>query len=348
MSKERSVYFDIIKAVNIILVVLAHCIQYGSGEAYSSKAFFNNPVFMFIYSFHMPLFMLISGYLFAFSVKNKKWNELIFIKFKQLIIPLFSWSFISLFISIGKIIAGVSSESITALWIAKKLISGFVLGPWFLWALWWCSFIVIIVRRFFKDSPIVYILGSLLTLVIPDSMNLSLYKFMWPFFLLAYVFNTYDYTNKLKKIYLNKFFIICTFIIFALLLSFYNYNSYIYTSGHSILGKNAAIQIYTDCFRFIVGLAGSISAIYLIYALMKVLPNMMKNIMSYIGQNTLGIYIISGIIIPELLAIAVASLRGINYLYVLVETAVVLCLSLFINAILKRFKTTNKLLLGGR
>ena len=70
MQKTRNVYIDIVKAVAIILVVFGHCIQYGSGSEFlSSTAFFENKVFIFIYSFHMPLFMLVSGYLFAYSLK---------------------------------------------------------------------------------------------------------------------------------------------------------------------------------------------------------------------------------------------------------------------------------------
>lgn len=59
---------DIIKGIAIILVVMGHCIQYGSGnDYYTSALFFEENIFKFIYSFHMPLFMLISGYVFGFS-----------------------------------------------------------------------------------------------------------------------------------------------------------------------------------------------------------------------------------------------------------------------------------------
>ena len=48
----------------IILVIIGHSIQYGSGSNFIEKQmFFNNYLFKFIYSFHMPLFIMISGYL---------------------------------------------------------------------------------------------------------------------------------------------------------------------------------------------------------------------------------------------------------------------------------------------
>ncbi len=346
--KERNIYLDLLKAINIILVVLGHCIQYGSGKDYALGTFFENPVFMFIYSFHMPLFMLISGYLFAFSLKSKDWKELLYIKFKQLIVPLACWSIISLFISIGKSVTGTSAESINVFWIIKKLLSGFIYGPWFLWAVWWCSLIIIFVRKFFSDSPVIYLLGTLFTLILPDTLNLSLYNFMWPYFLLAYIFNSYDYKSKFKKIYLSKPFIFSSFIIYGILLLFYNYDSYIYISGYNILKGDAITQIYNNCFRFTIGIFGSIVAMYLIYALMKVLPEKVKYLAGYLGKNTLGIYIISGIIIPDILGYITRSLTGINYICIFIETIGVLCLSIIINAVLKRFNATNKLLLGGR
>lgn len=70
---KRNSYLDIAKSLGIILVVIGHCIQYGSGSLYFEKElYFYNILFKFIYSFHMPLFMLISGYLFGY---NKIWGE---------------------------------------------------------------------------------------------------------------------------------------------------------------------------------------------------------------------------------------------------------------------------------
>ena len=61
MKKVKNQNIDILKGVAIFLVVFGHCIQYCSQGYFD---FFENKVFIFIYTFHMPLFMLISGYLF--------------------------------------------------------------------------------------------------------------------------------------------------------------------------------------------------------------------------------------------------------------------------------------------
>lgn len=348
MRKERNLYIDIIKAVNIILVIVGHCIQYGSGKEFLQGLFFENPIFIFIYSFHMSLFMLISGYLFSDSLESKRWNEVLLIKFKQLIIPLVSWSIFSLCIDVCKVLLGNISNSITAMWIIKKLISNFIYGPWFLWAIWWCSLVILIIKEFFNDSIIIYIFGCLLTFFLPDVLNLALYKFMWPFFLIAYMFNSYGWKNKMKKVYSDKYFIILVSVLFLVLLFFYDYDKYIYTSGYTIIGKNPITQIYNNFFRFAIGMVGSITIMYIIYALTNRLPRRVNCFLAYIGKNTLGIYIISGYIFTEILCTVTSQLKGINYFFIFIEALCILYTSIIVTVLFKKNKLTSRLLLGGR
>ena len=56
--KVRIHYLDSLKAILILLVVLGHAVQFNDTEHYA-----NSILFRFIYSFHMPLFFFISGYL---------------------------------------------------------------------------------------------------------------------------------------------------------------------------------------------------------------------------------------------------------------------------------------------
>ena len=65
----REIYLDIAKGISILLVILGHIIQYTS----LNNSFLNNEIWIFIYSFHVPLFMHISGQLLFKSLqKNKK------------------------------------------------------------------------------------------------------------------------------------------------------------------------------------------------------------------------------------------------------------------------------------
>lgn len=89
--KTRDTTLDFAKGFLIILVVLGHSIQFSLGPDWlESKQFFDNVVFKTIYSFHMPLFMLISGYLFYYSNK-KNLRTLMISKLKAIGIPMLSF-----------------------------------------------------------------------------------------------------------------------------------------------------------------------------------------------------------------------------------------------------------------
>ena len=95
MSQKRNITIDAIKAVAILLVVLGHSIQYGCGSEYlESNAYFQNPLFEYIYSFHMPLFAMISGYLFNQTVSKRSFIEVIINRVQRLLIPILSWQVI--------------------------------------------------------------------------------------------------------------------------------------------------------------------------------------------------------------------------------------------------------------
>ena len=349
MQKERNLYIDVLKALCIILVVLGHCVQYGAGKEYSDYGiFFGNPVFIFIYSFHMPLFMLISGFLFAYSVKNRSWLNVLITKGKQLLIPLAGWSIVSTLISIIKIICGVSTRKFSFIWLCQSLYSGFWGGPWFLWAMWWGIVAVILVRTLLKDNPLAYLLLIAGTFFIPDGICPAVYKFMLPFFILAYYFNAHGFSVKFKRVYMHPVFIIGCTLAFIGLIHLFNYDTYIYTSGFYIFTypSNAVMQIHNNVLRFAVGLFGSISFAYLVYALVRILPDFINRPLSALGRTTLGVYIISNYFFAEVLTRL--PIKELNYGYIILETAAITTVSVAITLLIQKFKYTNRLLLGGR
>ena len=83
---HRLHYIDNLKGVLILLVVLGHCIQC------TDLDFDHNAVFRYIYSFHMPLFMCVSG--FVSYKPDIKWQT-VQKRFRQLIIPFLAWAAVS-------------------------------------------------------------------------------------------------------------------------------------------------------------------------------------------------------------------------------------------------------------
>lgn len=67
MKKDRILWIDISKGIGIILVVIGHVVEsYHNSNLYLDNSLFKF-LFNFVYSFHMPFFMIISGYLLSKS-----------------------------------------------------------------------------------------------------------------------------------------------------------------------------------------------------------------------------------------------------------------------------------------
>lgn len=86
--KERIVYIDRLKGFAILLVVIGHVVQF----LYCPNKFDTNIVFRFIYSFHMPLFFILSG--MVTNLKLGSVEELcqkVKSRFLQLVVPFVLW-----------------------------------------------------------------------------------------------------------------------------------------------------------------------------------------------------------------------------------------------------------------
>lgn len=88
INRVRDKSFDVIKGILIYLVVLGHSIHLEFNDSS-----WNNSLFAFIYSFHMPLFIFISGYFLKSSLR-KQFCEMAISKIQRLIIPTVIYTFI--------------------------------------------------------------------------------------------------------------------------------------------------------------------------------------------------------------------------------------------------------------
>ena len=92
--KQRLEYIDILRAFAIFLVTLGHVLEYGGyGDGLLHGV---------IYSFHMPLFFAISGFVAAYSLRNdgnarldlRGFVYLVWKKFRFIMIPYFAWNLV--------------------------------------------------------------------------------------------------------------------------------------------------------------------------------------------------------------------------------------------------------------
>lgn len=83
--KDRIEFLDIAKAICIVLVVLGHLNPVPEPQAWAAFV-------KVIYSFHMPLFLFVCGFLFNGSYRNRNYFSFISRKFKHLMLPYFGAS----------------------------------------------------------------------------------------------------------------------------------------------------------------------------------------------------------------------------------------------------------------
>ena len=133
---ERDYSFDFIKGFLIILVVLGHSIY----SYYGNESWYN-PIFNIIYTFHMPLFIFVSGYFFQ-SCMRRSFPELVKHRFKRLLLPTMIYT------SILLLMFGVSVNfKLNSLWE----IYGILRTYWYLI----CLFVLTILYYIFLKSPVV-------------------------------------------------------------------------------------------------------------------------------------------------------------------------------------------------
>lgn len=336
--KERDVIIDAVKAFAIISVVVGHSIQYGfSADYLRSGAYFDNVLFKIIYSYHMPLFMLISGYLFAYSI-NRDWKSVIKKKSLSLLVPVFAWGAVKL---VKYIIWQIQNDDLTFEEAVIYYLDTSVRHLWFLWAIFWCSLIVLVVNRLFTDNLAIYTLIFVASFFVPDGLNLELYKFMYPYFVVGYLFNSKGFKNWIHP-YLNYKLLIVLGVVFGILISFYSYDSYIYTSGHSILRKNALHQMCINLYRYIIGFVGS-GLIILFFYIVVNLWALKLSLLTYIGRMTMGIYVIAGFIpLPDF----VNDIDHVNYWILMAETFYVIIASLILIQLIYKSNVLRRFLLG--
>ena len=348
-SKVRNPFLDLTKAVAIVLVVFGHCIQYGSGATYLNDGlFFDDILFKYIYSFHMPLFMLISGYLFFFSI-NRETKTILYNKLKGLVVPIFTWAIIHL---IKYVIERWQCCDFTLTLVIKDYVIYCVKSFWFLWAVFWCSLVVLIVNRVFRDRILIYLMVFGITFVLPDGYNLHLYKFVLPFFVLGYLYGKYNLKEQAREIYGKKWFLCLSCVAFFVLLCFFDRDTYIYISKHSVIGKDAISQIRINLYRYLIGIAGSIftlTFLYTIYSRLRIKKDMGgMNVVLSIGKNTMGIYIISSFINSAILQQFTQGLDGPRYLITALESILVISISSLIIILIRKSHWANRCLLGAK
>jgi fucose 4-O-acetylase-like acetyltransferase len=276
----RSEFLDFTKGILIILVVIGHTIQFPL--LMGDLCVFNDPLYEWIYMFHMPMFIVISGYLSRRTILNYDAITIFKAKTINYLLPILSWSLLSFFADC-LLDGGFSLNKIT-----DALIPKFFSSLWYLWVLFMC----VILTKFLVSFRLPNKLLVIATIImLPECWHFPLLKFLLPFFLLGYFFSSPNNT-LLKRLNLNIigcFLIAITaFLINYLCSKTWNYDTYIYTTGMVPDLSN----LYNISLRYIISIILVFVNLILFYKLFRINPEMISNATSLLGRYSLHIYVI--------------------------------------------------------
>lgn len=256
-------YIDGLKGFAIFLVVFAHVIAWSYDDL---DAFQTNMkeswLFWMIYSFHMPLFFFISGYLAYLSFSRSSPFQIVKKRTLQLLLP----------------------------YIAATFFVDFILQQtmnyWFLIALYWMYCVTAISQKIRWAHPLLlYVLIYGITIVFPSLNELEYlfipsFKFHYVSFLLGFYLCKYPMVCDFLR---NRFFpysFFCFIFLFMLPLWASNFNAFLQMGG----GKMDMI------FRFMKSTCGVVCFYYLFELEWKNMP--FASWFAKIGRDSLIIYII--------------------------------------------------------
>ncbi len=270
---------DFIRGVAIILMLWGHSIQYCCGGQFD---FYENTVFKFIYSFHMPFFMLISGYLFFFSEQKRELVNLIEYKTKSLLYPILMCSVLNhILTKIPSFLIGGGRSGI---------LGGVpVFSLWFLWSILSASIAVGFAVKLFKNvflQFLLFVVGIGIVAIFPwENMNI----YMYPYFVIGYLYSRNR--GKLVK-YFNMSGIV-SLLAFLVMLYFFQKKHYIYTS--SLSGGDSLVEsLKIDFFRWAIGLFGSVAMIWgckMVH--LWVVSGKFMRVIENLGKDSLAVYALS-------------------------------------------------------
>ncbi len=282
-SINRIIWIDLIKCLAIFLVILGHIITSFNHN------YLNSPLYLSIYSFHMPLFMMISGYMISIKHLN---NPLKYLKKRvySILFPALIW---------GAIVIGI--RILLGVHIQHGFMHQWWWGLWFLKSLFACNIIILLSHLFTKKHiyiAIIAIIISQLTLLIPHLHFLQLHKLL-PCMAIGMILNKYQkYILPYSK-YLGLFFGLC-FVCLSFRLS-----SNILYPHIDLITTPDGLNIYGDClYSFLIGISGTLAITFIFYQLFKNAKqsNAITTVLSVIGQHTLQIYIIQTIVLETIFA----------------------------------------------
>lgn len=295
--KKRIETIDILKGITITLVVFGHAAQgIIDSNNLSLKTNFSS-IFItkeVIYGFHMPVFFIISGFFLTSWLKNDRISSLKK-KTKRLVYPYFVWSFITaLFMQIA---SNFTNNGLGLIDFIKSPVFPFS-QYWFLYLLFFFHLIYFVADNLLKDrarsvllfiSIILFCIGSFL----PNFwIILNFTKYFIFFILGSYAL---PYIQRVKRI--RPVSLLVSFFLFVIV-------NYLYI----LILNMKYMEYYFFFITSIIGFAFSLTiSIFISQKFTR-----FKDFMSYLGKNSMQIYVMHLIPLAGLRIVVLKLIPSIN------------------------------------
>lgn len=325
----RIEWVDIVKGLLILSVILGHAIQELLKVRYIG--FEDNLWRNIIYSFHMPAFMAMSGYLmFGKSLGGGYLQN----KFKQLIVPFLLWS-IPLF---------VIYNNVDNIW-------EYVLFPnkgyWFLWALFFIIVIkaiqdIICDKTKIKEEYATIIIA--LVLICGQTMIHNPKLFGYEYVAYYYIFFMIGYFARKYSIYFSMKSSVAwlIFALWAVMACFWEPNELpVFLKNFSFI-PNRVLQL---TYRMLTPLV-FIVWMYAVSPKIKITNNRLRNILIELGQISLGIYVVHMVVKNLFAQVIYDNAICPLWLQILIEFMLLTIFSMAIVRMISKKRIPAKWLLG--
>jgi fucose 4-O-acetylase-like acetyltransferase len=327
-QKVRDRFLDALKGFSILLVVAGHSIQ-------TLPNFDDNPVFRFIYAFHMPLFMFLSGIVAACSLRAMD-HKFIQYKALTLVVPFIAWYTVAFYLS--------GAYQTMPIWAYfAQLVGAPDFGLWFLWILF-LNFCVLALAK--KLQPKIgtasFVLVWLGVNLLPTVgwLGLPLLKWHLTFFLAGYVI--YFYREKLRAYY--KPAVVVSAIVFAVGIFYWRRTgdpafAERLLGGLSRRGLSDFYPTILMIYKYVMPFAGIGLVVWALRGAIR--SKYAYAVLAWFGVYTLDIYVSH----QYFFQFAV----GEGIVHVLSGTVIAVSLSLLVSfVLLRRVDILNRIFLGGR
>ncbi|MDR2840495.1 MAG: acyltransferase [Paludibacter sp.] len=286
IKNQRIEFIDVLKGFAIFLVVWGHSIQNCS----PTIRFFDNPVFAGIYSFHMPIFFLVSGFFFSSSLKLGA-KDFLVKKFVQLILPCIVWQIF--YYAMFYVEAYTTHDQtfldagLAHLW---GIINPYCFQMWFLRDLFVSYVLAYFALKLLKKYHIAAVLSILIVCIAPFLTEFQ--RFLFPFFWVGILLS-----NKQQIFFKHvKTITIVVGMLWAVSLLFWNGHYTIYETDFQKLFDIRHLNFdFTNIgiitFRFFIGLFGSMFWFGIFAIIYR--KNSLYNVLGKVGKRTLAIYLLS-------------------------------------------------------